>query len=470
MPPPTFTTQRPLHNPAPEPRPERCGAVDPDNGKLGDPSLPQVHRSIAVPRGTGRSANARRMLAFAGPGYLVAVGYMDPGNWATSIAGGSQFGYSLLAVIFASNLMAMLFQAAAVRLGLASGRDLAQACREQFAPRINLMLWFFCEIAIVACNLAEVLGMAIGLNLLFGLPLIAGVCITVVDVMLILALQSRGFRALESVVIGLVALIGICFGAQLVWLHPPLATVLSGFIPRSEIVTNPEMLYLAVGIVGATVMPHNLYLHSAIVQTREHSKTLEGTRQAIRFATIDSTVALGLALFVNAAILVVAAGAFNRPGTPPVTELSDAYHLLSPVLGVGIASAVFGTALLASGLSSSVTGTLAGQIVMEGFLQIRLSPSMRALLTRLIAIVPAVIATAWYGSEGATALLVFSQVVLSMQLPFAIVPLLMFTTRRHALGALTFGRPMAILLWSCAAVVVSLNLWMLQRLFFATAI
>ncbi|PWB16614.1 MULTISPECIES: Nramp family divalent metal transporter [Comamonas] len=470
MPPPTFTTQNPLRNPAPEPKPERCGAIDPDNGKLGDPSLPQVHRSIAVPRGTGRSANARRMLAFAGPGYLVAVGYMDPGNWATSIAGGSQFGYSLLAVIFASNLMAMLFQAAAVRLGLASGRDLAQACREQFAPRINLMLWFFCEIAIVACNLAEVLGMAIGLNLLFGLPLIAGVCITVVDVMLILALQSRGFRALESVVIGLVALIGICFGAQLVWLHPPLATVLSGFIPRSEIVTNPEMLYLAVGIVGATVMPHNLYLHSAIVQTREHSKTLEGTRQAIRFATIDSTVALGLALFVNAAILVVAAGAFNRPGTPPVTELSDAYHLLSPVLGVGIASAVFGTALLASGLSSSVTGTLAGQIVMEGFLQIRLSPSMRALLTRLIAIVPAVIATAWYGSEGATALLVFSQVVLSMQLPFAIVPLLMFTTRRHALGALTFGRPMAILLWSCAAVVVSLNLWMLQRLFFATAI
>lgn len=467
MPPPAFTTQSHMNNPARGSQPECSGAKDPDSGKLGAPSLPQVHRSIAVPHGTGRSANARRMLAFAGPGYLVAVGYMDPGNWATSIAGGSQFGYSLLAVIFASNLMAMLFQAAAVRLGLASGRDLAQACREQFPPRINLMLWFFCEVAIVACNLAEVLGMAIGLNLLFGLPLIVGVCITVVDVMLILALQSRGFRSLESVVIGLVALIGICFAAQLVWLHPPLAEVLSGFIPRSEIVTNPEMLYLAVGIVGATVMPHNLYLHSAIVQTREHSRTLEGTRQAIRFATIDSTVALGLALFVNAAILVVAAGAFNRPGTPPVTELSDAYHLLSPVLGVGIASAVFGTALLASGLSSSVTGTLAGQIVMEGFLQIRLSPTMRALLTRLIAIVPAVIATAWYGSEGATALLVFSQVVLSMQLPFAIVPLLMFTTRRNALGALTFGRPMSIVLWSCALVVVSLNLWMLQRLLFA---
>lgn len=430
-------------------------------------SLPQVHRSVPVPRGVGATLNARRALAFAGPGYMVAVGYMDPGNWATSIAGGSQFGYSLLAVIFASNLMAMLFQAAAVRLGLASGLDLAQACREQFSPRINLLLWFFCEIAIVACNLAEVLGMAIGLNLLFGLPLIAGVCITVVDVMLILALQSRGFRCLESVVIGLVALIGVCFAAQLVWLHPPLAAVLSGFVPRAEIVTNPEMLYLAVGIVGATVMPHNLYLHSAIVQTRAHDKSLAGTRQAIRYATLDSTVALGLALFVNAAILIVAAGAFNRPGQAPVTELSEAYHLLSPLLGVGMASAVFGVALLASGLSSSVTGTLAGQIVMEGFLQIRLSPALRALLTRLIAIVPAVIATAWYGSAGASALLVFSQVVLSLQLPFAIVPLLMFTTRRKVLGELCFGRKMSIALWGCASVVVALNLWMLQRLFWA---
>lgn len=431
------------------------------------PSLPQVHRSIHVPRGTSRAQAARRALAFAGPGYMVAVGYMDPGNWATSIAGGSQFGYSLLAVIFLSNLMAMLFQAAAVRLGLASGRDLAQACREQFRPGINLLLWFFCEIAIVACNLAEVLGMAIGLNLLFGLPLIAGVCITVVDVMLILALQSRGFRCLESVVIGLVALIGVCFAAQLVWLHPPLAAVLSGFVPRAEIVANPQMLYLAVGIVGATVMPHNLYLHSAIVQTREHDRTVAGTRQAIRFATLDSTVALGLALFVNAAILVVAAGAFNRPGQEPVTELSQAYHLLSPLLGVGMASAVFGIALLASGLSSSVTGTLAGQIVMEGFLQIRLSPALRALLTRLIAIVPAVVATAWYGSAGASALLVFSQVVLSLQLPFAIVPLLMFTTRRRLLGELAFGRGMSIALWACAIVVVSLNLWMLQRLWMA---
>lgn len=427
-------------------------------------SLPHVHRSIPVPRGASRSETARRALAFAGPGYMVAVGYMDPGNWATSIAGGSQFGYSLLAVILVSNVMAMLFQAAAVRLGLASGRDLAQACREQFPPRINLLLWFFCEIAIVACNLAEVLGMAIGLNLLFGLPLLAGVCITVIDVMLILALQSRGFRCLEAVVIALVALIGVCFASQLVWLQPSLTQVLSGFLPRAQIVTDPQMLYLAVGIVGATVMPHNLYLHSAIVQTRRHDRTPAGTRQAIRFATLDSTVALALALFVNAAILVVAAGAFHRPGQAPVSELSEAYHLLSPLLGVGMASAVFGIALLASGLSSSVTGTLAGQIVMEGFLQIRLSPALRALVTRLIAIVPAIAATAWYGSAGASALLVFSQVVLSLQLPFAIVPLLMFTTRRKILGEQAFGRGMSTVLWMGAIVVVSLNLWMLQRL------
>ena len=430
----------------------------------GSPSLPEVHRTIEVPKGASSGANAKRLLAFAGPGYMVAVGYMDPGNWATSIAGGSQFGYSLLAVIFTSNLMAMLFQAAAVRLGLASGRDLAQACRAHFSPRINLMLWLFCEVAIVACNLAEVLGMAIGLNLLFGLPLLAGVCVTVVDVMLILALQRRGFRCLEAVVITLVALIGVSFAAQLVWLHPPIAAVLGGFLPRAEIVTNPEMLYLAVGIVGATVMPHNLYLHSSIVQTRRHDTSPAGTRQAIRFATIDSTLALALALFVNAAILIVAAGAFNRPGQAPVTELPDAYRLLSPLLGVGIASAVFGVALLASGLSSSVTGTLAGQIVMEGFLEIKLSPATRAFLTRMIAIVPAVVATAFYGSAGASALLVFSQVVLSLQLPFAIVPLLMFTTRRRHLGEMAFGRGMTIALWSAAAVVVTLNVWMLPLL------
>lgn len=430
-------------------------------------SLPEVHRSIAVPNETGGASTLKRMAAFAGPGFLVAVGYMDPGNWATSIAGGSQFGYTLLSVIFLSNLMAMLFQAAAVRLGLASGRDLAQACRAHYSPAVSLMLWVICEIAIVACNLAEVLGMAIGLNLLFGLPLLLGVCITVVDVMLILALQRRGFRQLEAVVIGLVALIGGCFTAQLLWLKPSIAAVLGGFVPHAGIVMNPEMLYLAVGIVGATVMPHNLYLHSSIVQTRRHDRTTQGTRQAIRFATIDSTVALGLALFVNAGILIVAAGAFHRPGFAPVTELADAHRLLSPLLGVGIASAVFGVALLASGLSSSVTGTLAGQIVMEGFLQIRLSAVSRAIVTRAVAIVPAVIATAWYGSAGASALLIFSQVVLSLQLPFALVPLLLFTTRRKHLGDLAFGRKASFALWTTALVVLALNLWMLQRLLFS---
>lgn len=436
----------------------------------GDVSLPQVHRSVVVPDAARGASRLKQMLAFAGPGFLVAVGYMDPGNWATSIAGGSQFGYPLLAVIFISNLMAMLFQAAAVRLGLGSGLDLAQACRAHYPPRVSLMLWVVCEIAIVACNLAEVLGMAIGLNLLFGIPLLAGVCITVVDVMLILALQRGGFRQLEAVIIGLSALIGICFAAQLLWLKPSISAVLGGFLPRSDIVTNPEMLYLAVGIVGATVMPHNLYLHSSIVQTRSHDRSAAGTRLAIRFATIDSTVALGLALFVNAGILVVAAGAFNRPGAAPVTELSDAYRLLSPLLGVGIASAVFGVALLASGLSSSVTGTLAGQIVMEGFLHIRLSATLRALVTRAIAIVPALIATAWYGSAGASALLIFSQVVLSLQLPFALVPLLIFTTRRRHLGALAFGRKTSIALWVAALVVLALNLWMLQRLAHAWAV
>ncbi len=432
-----------------------------------NPSLPEVHGSVRLPAPGGGRLAVKRALAFAGPGYLVAVGYMDPGNWATSLAGGSQFGYSLLAVIFVSNLMAMLFQAAAVRLGIASGMDLAQACRQHFPARVNLVLWLLCEIAIVACNLAEVLGMAIGLNLLFGLPLLAGVCVTVLDVMLILALQSRGFRCLEAVVIALVALIALCFAIELFWLQPSLAAVLGGLVPSPQIVTHPQMLYLAVGIVGATVMPHNLYLHSSIVQTRQHADTSGGKREAIRFATLDSTVALALALFVNAGILIVAAGAFHRPGQAPVTELSDAYRLLSPLLGVGIASAVFGVALLASGLSSSVTGTLAGQIVMEGFLHIRLSPLLRALMTRAIAIVPAVAVTAWYGSAGASALLVFSQVVLSLQLPFAIAPLLWFTTRRKHLGAFAFARTTSWLLWSAAVVVVGLNAWLVQRLVFS---
>jgi manganese transport protein len=429
-------------------------------------SLSQVHGSIVAPDAAAQGSAMRRMFAFFGPGYLVAVGYMDPGNWATSLAGGSRFGYSLLSVILLSNMIAMLFQAAAVRLGVAAGIDLAQACRQQFSRRVSLMLWLFCEVAIIACNVAEVIGMAIGLNLLFGLPLTAGVVVTALDVTLLLALQRRGFRWLEAAIISLITVIGVCFALQIAWLHPPLAAVLAGFVPRLQIVTDPGMLYIAVGIVGATVMPHNLYLHSSVVQTRRHERSVGARREAIRFATIDSTLALALALFVNAAIMILAAGAFHRPGAAPVEELSDAYRLLSPLVGVGIASALFGVALLCSGLSSSVTGTLAGQIVMEGFLDLRMPPAARAMLTRAIALVPAVAATAWYGSEGANSLLVFSQVVLSMQLPFAIVPLLLFTTRKKHLGEFAFGRGMAVLLWAAAGIVVVLNVWMLQRLIF----
>jgi manganese transport protein len=359
--------------------------------------------------------------------------------------------------------MAMLFQAAALRLGVASGLDLAQACRQHFAPAVSLALWLLCEVAIVACNVAEVIGMAIGLNLLFGLPLTAGVFVTLLDVMLMLALQRRGFRWLEAAIVALVATVGACFAFQIAWLQPSWAAVLGGLVPRPQIVAGPEMLYLAVGIVGATVMPHNLYLHSSVVQTRRHDRSPEGEREAIRFATVDSTLALGLALLVNSAIMVLAAGAFHRPGIEPVAELADAYRLLSPLLGVGAASALFGIALVCAGLSSSVTGTLAGQVVMEGFLDLRISSAARALLTRAVAIVPAVAVTAWYGSSGANSLLVFSQVVLSLQLPFAMVPLLLFTTRRRYLGANAFGPRTAFLLWASAAIVIALNAWMLAR-------
>ena len=407
----------------------------------------------------------RRCCAFAGPGCMVAVGYMDPGNWATSIAGGSRYGEALLAVVIASSLMAMLFQAAAVRLGLAGGADLAQACRRHFGRRTSLALWLFSEIAIVACNLAEVLGMAIGLNLLFGLPMFAGVCVTVADVLLVLALQARGFRRVEAVVAVLVAAITACFVAQLAWARPSLGAILHGLALAPRVVADPQMLYLAVGIVGATVMPHNLYLHSSIVRTRAGAGDAASVRSAIRWSTVDSTLALGVALFVNAAILLVAAAAFHRPGQPEVTELSDAYRLISPTLGVALAGTVFGIGLLASGLSASITGTLAGQVVMEGFMDIRLSPARRALLTRGLAIGPAALATAWFGAQGASSLLVFSQVVLSLQLPFALVPLLMFTTRRRHLGVHAFGRAATLTLWAAAAVVICMNGWLLARLF-----
>ena len=426
-------------------------------------SLQANHRSIEVPvAGADRTAGLRRLGAFIGPGYLVAVGYMDPGNWATALAAGSRHGEALLCVVVASSLVAMLFQSAAVRLGLAGGTDLARACRQHFPAWINGPLWVACEVAIVACNLAEVLGMAMGLNLLFGIAMPAGVVLTALDVMIVLALQRRGFRAVEAAIAALVGLVALCFVAQLVWARPSLSGLLIDAIPNPRLFKDGDVVYLAVGIVGATVMPHNLYLHSAIVQTRRHDVTPRGIRQAIRCATVDSNIALTVAAFVNIAILVVAASAFHRPGQPAVTDLSQAYRLISPVLGVGIASTVFGVALLASGLSASVTGTLAGQVVMEGFLSWRLSPAARALVTRVLAIGPALFVTAWYGSDGAGRLLVLSQVVLSLQLPFALLPLLWFTTRRH-LGAQAFHRATSALLWLAALAVIALNIWLLIR-------
>jgi manganese transport protein len=422
------------------------------------------HGFVTVPRVASHSSALRRWLSFAGPGFLVAVGYMDPGNWATSLGGGSAFGYSLLSVLLLSNVAAMLLQAAAVRLGVASGLDLARACRQHLPAHLNVALWLGCEVAIIACNLAEVLGMACGLALLFHIPLPIGVCITAADVFLVLGLQRRGVRPYETLIIALVALIGACFAIQVWWLHPSLAAVAAGFIPTTQILSSPQMLYLAVGIIGATVMPHNLYLHSSIVQTRRHDRCDAGIRQAIRFATLDSNIALGFALLVNVGIMVLAAGAFHRPGQAPVTTLGEAYQLLSPLLGASAASTVFGIALIASGLSSSITGTLAGQVVMEGFLEMRIPQILRAVITRGLAIGPAAVIAATMGAAGVGRLLVFSQVILGLQLPFAVIPLLWFTTRRKYLGDHFFTLPTSISLWTVAATLVSINLWVICEL------
>jgi manganese transport protein len=392
------------------------------------PSLPESHGSVHVPR---RGSFWRKALAFAGPGYMVAVGYMDPGNWATDIAGGARFGYTLLSVILLSNLMAILLQSLALRLGIVTGRDLAQACRDHYSRPVSFVLWVLCEIAIAACDLAEVIGAAIAPNLLFGIPLIWGVVLTAFDVLLILLLQNRGFRWLEAFIIALIASIGICFAVELAMARPELAAVARGLVPTSEIVTNPMMLYIAVGILGATVMPHNLYLHSSIVQTRRVAPDPASKREAIRFATLDSTVALLFAFFINAAILILAAATFHQTGHQDVADIGDAYHLLAPLLGTTAASTLFAVALLAAGQNSTITGTLAGQIVMEGFLDIRLPAWLRRLITRLIAIVPAVIVTALYGERGVAGLLILSQVILSLQLSFAVVPLVRFTGERR---------------------------------------
>lgn len=422
------------------------------------PSLPEVHRSITVPVGAGW---LRKLFAFVGPGYLVAVGYMDPGNWATDLAGGSAFGYTLLSVILLSNVMAILLQALSAKLGIVTGRDLAQACRDHYPKPVAMALWFLCEIAIVACDLAEVIGTAIALQLLFGIPLLWGVVLTALDVMVVLYLQNRGFRHLEAFIIGLMLIIAGCFLVELILAQPAIAEIARGFIPSPEIVTNPEMLYIAIGIIGATVMPHNLYLHSSIVQTRAYDRTETGKREAIRYATIDSTVALMFALFINAAILILAAAAFHTTGRTEVAEIQDAYQLLAPVLGVGIASTLFAVALLASGQNSTLTATLAGQIVMEGFLSIRLRPWLRRLITRGIAIVPTVIVTALYGESGTAHLLVLSQVVLSLQLPFAVVPLVAFTSDKAKMGRFANPAWLKWTAWLVSAVIIVLNVKLL---------
>ena len=424
------------------------------------PSLVEVYRTVPVD-GKGWW---RKVVAFAGPGYLVAVGYMDPGNWATDLAGGSRFGYTLLSVILASNLMAILLQGLASKLGIATGRDLAQACRDHYSKPIGILLWIACEIAIAACDLAEVIGSAIALNLLFHIPIAAGIVITGLDVLIVLYLQNKGFRLLEALVIALIATVGACFLFEIILSKPPLGAVLRGFIPSGQIMKDPSMLYIAVGILGATVMPHNLYLHSSIVQTRQYEETAGGRREAVRFAFIDSTIALTFALFINAAILIIAAATFHTTGHTEVAEIQDAFKLLTPLLGGG-ASVVFALALLASGQNSTLTGTLAGQIVMEGFLNIRLRPWLRRLITRGIAIVPAAVVAIMYGETGAAKLLILSQVVLSMQLSFAVFPLVAFTSDKLKMGELVNPAWLKVLAYAVAFIIGGLNIWLLLQIF-----
>jgi manganese transport protein len=428
----------------------------------GRPSLPEAYRTIPVYSG---ASVWRKLLAFAGPGYLVAVGYMDPGNWATDLGGGSKFGYTLLSVVLLSSLMAMFLQALSAKLGIATGRDLAQACRDHYSRRTSLALWVMCEIAIAACDLAEVLGSAVALKLLFGLPLLAGVLLTALDVLLVLALQGRGFRLVEALVITLIATIAGCFAYEIFFARPLWLEAARGYIPNAEILRNREMLYLAIGILGATVMPHNLYLHSSIVQTRAFQHQPEHKREAVKYAIIDSTVALSFALFINASILVLGAAAFHQRGMADVADISQAYQLLTPVLGASLASTLFAAALLCSGQNSTLTGTLAGQIVMEGFLNLRLAPWLRRLITRLLAIVPAAIVIGVMGEGQVTNLLILSQVILSFQLPFAVVPLVKFTSERAKMGEFVNRRWVILLAWVVTAAIIALNALLLVLIF-----
>jgi manganese transport protein len=423
-------------------------------------SMPEVNATVAVEP----SANFwRKLFAFSGPGFLVAVGYMDPGNWATDLAGGARFGYILLSVIMISNLMAILLQHLSLKLGIVSGRDLAQACRDHYSRRFSIFLWILCEVAIAACDLAEVIGSAVALNLLFGIPLVVGVILTALDVLIVLYLQNKGFRYIEALVVALIAVIGISFLYELIISNPSVRGIFGGFIPSPEIVFNPSMLYIAIGILGATVMPHNLYLHSSIVQTRKYERTNAGKGMAIKFATIDSTFALMLALFINAAILILSAAAFHGSGHQDIADINDAFMLLSPLLGVPLASIIFAVALLASGQNATLTGTMAGQIVMEGFLNIRLRPWVRRLLTRLVAIIPAVIIAGIYGAHGIGSLLILSQVILSLQLSFAVVPLIIFTSDKRKMGQYVNPRWLGLTAWAVAFVIIVLNAFLLYQ-------
>jgi len=428
---------------------------------LAEPSLPEVHASVRISRSP---FYWRRLLGFVGPGFLISVGYMDPGNWATDIAGGSQFGYTLLFVIMLSNLMAILLQSLSLKLGVATERDLAQLCRETYGRRTSFALWILAEVAIAACDLAEVIGSAIALQLLFHIPLLFGVLITGVDVLLILLLQRWGFRTVEALVIVLIGTIIALFGVQMFLSRPDYWPALRDLlVPSPSIVVNPAMLYIAIGILGATVMPHNLYLHSSIVQSRRYKRTPEGKREAIHLANVDSAVALTIALFVNAAILIVAAAVFHRSGRFEVAAIQDAYKLLSPMLGAAGASTMFAIALLASGQNSSITGTLAGQVVMEGFIHLRVSPWLRRLITRSLAIIPTILVVAFTGEQGTEKLLILSQVILSFQLSFAVVPLVLFTGSRAKMGEFVNGRPMQVLAWFTAALIAGLNAWLLVQ-------
>lgn len=423
-------------------------------------SLSEVHSSVKVPK---NGSAWRKFLAFSGPGLMIAVGYIDPGNWATDIAAGSQFGYTLLSVVLISNLFAMVLQHLSLKLGIVAERDLAQACRDHFRPTTNFVLWVLCEVAIAACDLAEVIGAAIAINLLFGIPLPWGIAITTIDVLLILMLQAKGFRWIESVIASLMLLIIGCFAYEILISKPEISPILSGLLPQKEIISNPSMLYIAIGILGATVMPHNLYLHSSIVQTRDYERTNEGKKEAIKYATWDSTLSLFIAFFVNAAILVVSAATFHHSGYNNVADINDAHQLMSPILGTSLAGIVFAIALLASGQNSTLTGTLAGQIVMEGFLNLRLKPWLRRLITRLIAVIPAMIVAILYGEKGTADLLVLSQVILSMQLSFAVIPLVIFTNDKLKMGEFVNKPLLKLSAWIISLIIIILNLYLLYE-------